>query len=119
MAKQTIAERFSVIAQFVSQWSASWQASALAAATIVIWLLSGFYFGFASEIYNLVISSITTCITFLMVFIIQNTQTRDTKAMQIKLDELIRATHDARDQFKRLEDRPAPELDQIRDRDDT
>ena len=67
-----------------------------AAAAIVVWLASGPFFKF-SDTWQLIINTSTTIITFLMVFLIQNTQNRDAKAMQLKLDELIRTTKDARD----------------------
>ena len=62
---------------------------------IVVWAVSGPFFGF-SETWQLVINTGTTIVTFLMVFLIQNTQNRDGLAMQLKLDELIRATEDGR-----------------------
>lgn len=76
-----------------------------------VWASSGPVFGF-SDTWQLVINTGTTIVTFLMVFLIQNTQNRDSKAMQLKLDELIRATT-ARDAFVDLEDLSDEELAQL------
>ena len=67
----------------------------LAAAVVVVWAVTGPLFGF-SDTWQLVINTGTTIVTFLMVFLIQNTQNRDTEAIQLKLDELIRANAQAR-----------------------
>ena len=88
-------------------------AFAIASALIVVWLLTGPLFGF-SDTWQLIINTSTTIITFLMVFLIQNSQNRDTQAIQIKLDELIRATQGAHVALLNLEDLSEEELAEIR-----
>ena len=80
---------------------------------IIFWALSGPVFGF-SDTWQLVVNTSTTIVTFLMVFVIQNSQNRDAAAMQAKLDELIRAVDTARNQFIGIEHMTEHELEQIR-----
>lgn len=80
---------------------------------IIGWAVSGPVFGY-SDTWQLVINTTTTIITFLMVFLIQNTQNRDAEAIHLKLDELIRAVHSARTRLVDLEDLSDDQLDQLR-----
>jgi low affinity Fe/Cu permease len=86
---------------------------ALAAGVVLLWLITGPLFGF-SDTWQLIINTGTTIVTFLMVFLIQNTQNRDSEAMHIKLDELIRAVEGAHNALLNLEDLGEKELDSIR-----
>lgn len=85
----------------------------LALGTIIVWGITGPVFGF-SDTWQLVINTGTTIVTFLMVFLIQNTQNRGVEAMQLKLDELIRAVNKASDRLVGIEDAPQADLDRLR-----
>ena len=104
---------FAQFAQYVSHITGRPVAFIVAFAAIVIWGLTGQFFGYR-DTWQLVINTATTIITFLMVFVIQNTQNRDTMAMQIKLDELIFVTQKARNTLMNLEELDDQELERLR-----
>lgn len=105
--------RFEWIAQAVAGWTGRPAAFVLAVAIIALWGLTGPLFGW-SDTWQLVINTGTTIITFLMVFLIQTAQNRDASAIQAKLDELIRATDGARNDFIGIERLTQRELERIR-----
>ena len=90
-------------------------ATFLLAVLVVVWGVTGPLFGF-SDTWQLVINTGTTIVTFLMVFLIQNTQNRDAEAMHVKMDELIRALEGAHNALLDLEELADEDLDEVRER---
>ena len=104
---------FTRVASAIATMAGQPLAFLLALATILVWAVTGALFDF-SDTWQLVINTGTTIVTFLMVFLIQNSQNRDGAAMQAKLDELIRAVADARDPFIGIEHLTDTQIEQIR-----
>jgi low affinity Fe/Cu permease len=105
-------ERFRNICRRVSCWIGSPWAFIIAAAGVIAWLISGPLFHY-SDTWQLVINTSTTIVTFLIVFLIQNTQNHDSRAIHLKLDELIRAVSEARTGMVDLQDLPDSELKKL------
>jgi low affinity Fe/Cu permease len=105
-------DRFHQFACAVANWVGTPCAFVISGLLLVGWAVSGPFFGF-SETWQLVINTATTIVTFLMVFLIQNTQNRDARAFNLKLDELIRSTKKARNALIDLENMTDEELAEI------
>src|SRR6202048_2116598 len=108
-----VKDAFRVFARKSSAVLGSAWAFAIALLIILVWALTGPTFHY-SDTWQLIINTGTTIVTFLMVFLIQNTQNRDAKAMHLKLDEIIRSLQNARNELVDLEDLGERELDRIR-----
>jgi low affinity Fe/Cu permease len=104
---------FTRFAKWTSRATGRPVAFTIAVGSLLLWAVSGPFFGF-SDTWQLVINTGTTIITFLMVFLIQNTQNRDSEALHVKLDELIRSNKGAHNALLDLEDLEEEELDRIR-----
>ncbi|WP_263147521.1 low affinity iron permease family protein [Pseudomonas sp. RIT-PI-AD] len=104
---------FNQFAKNLSDWCGRARTFQLAIMAILIWAVTGPYFHF-NDTWQLIINTSTTIITFLMVFLIQNTQNRDNDALHIKLDELLRVTKGAQDQLLNLEDLDGHQLKELR-----
>src|SRR6266498_817378 len=105
--------RFTRLAKWTSRVTGRPATFMLAVAVILVWAITGPLFGF-SDTWQLVINTGATIVTFLIVFLIQNTQNRDSEAIQIKLDELLRATHGCHNAVLDIEELSEDELDQIK-----
>lgn len=103
---------FRSIATRVSNTAGSPYTFIIAILVIVLWVTSGPMFNY-SDTWQLVINTTTTIVTFLMVFLIQNTQNRDSKAIHLKLDELIKSVKGARDEIIDIEDLPDEVIEEI------
>jgi low affinity Fe/Cu permease len=106
---QTLHDQFQAIADRLTDGLGSPWAMLAAALLIVVWVLTGPIFGF-SDTWQLVINTTTTIVTFLMVFVIQASQNRQSKAMHFKLDELIRSNPEARNRLIEAEKESEAEL---------
>ena len=104
---------FSHAAQWTSRQCGRPLTFGLAAAIVLVWAITGPMFGY-SDTWQLVINTGTTLVMFLMVFLIQNTQNRDSSAVQLKLDELIRASAHARNRLLTIEDLSEEELEELK-----
>jgi low affinity Fe/Cu permease len=108
-----LSKGFDQLAQRTARHAGHPSTFALALGIILVWGVSGPIFGW-SDTWQLVINTGTTIVTFLMVFLIQNSQNRDTQAVQLKLDELIRANEKARNRLLRLEELTEDEREHIK-----
>jgi low affinity Fe/Cu permease len=107
-----LAAWFAQYAQLTAQWTGQPAAFLLALSVIVVWVVSGPIFNY-SDTWQLVINTSTTIVTFLMVFLIQNTQNRDMMAVQLKLSELVLAMKGAENRFAAIEDLSDEELEEL------
>ena len=106
---------FEEIARKTTQAMGSLTASVLATLIVVAWLIGGLVWGF-SDTYQLIINTGTTIITFVMVFIIQHTQNRDSKALHLKMDEIIRSIRAANNQLIDIEDASDEDMRRIEEK---
>jgi low affinity Fe/Cu permease len=117
MAKRekSVSEGFQAFATKSSYWVGSKWAFGFAVATIILWAVMGPYFHY-SDTWQLVVNTATTVVTFIMVFLIQNTQNRDARAIHLKLDEIIRAIRPASNSMINIETLSDEELKALSDR---
>ena len=106
-------EAFSRIATISSQWLGKPVSFILSTLLIIAWAVCGPFFHY-SDTWQLIVNTATTVLTFLAVFLIQNSQNRDGMAIQAKLDELIHVSRQARDDLVRAEDKTEEEIERLR-----
>jgi low affinity Fe/Cu permease len=106
--------KFAQFCQALSNWAGSSKTFLTAVVLIVVWALTGPYFHY-NDTWQLIINTSTTIITFLMVFLIQNTQNRDNDILHLKIDELIRATREAQNASLGLDKMGSRELRKLRE----
>ena len=112
MSPAWLEARFASFANKLSKWAGSPLVFSAALLSILAWAVSGPYFGY-SPLWQMIVNTATTICTFLMVFIVQNSQNRDGLAVQIKLDEIIRAVHGAKNGLINLESLSREEMEQL------
>lgn len=112
MKGQTIHDKFRCLSNFIARWTGSVWAFATSILMVVVWAGVGPTFKY-SDTWQLFINTSTTVLTFWMVFVIQNTQNRDAKVSQLKLDELIRSLKKARNSFVNLEELSDEEIRRV------
>lgn len=105
---------FRYMAEKTARFMGSSVVFSLALLCIAGWVMSGFYFEF-SDTWQLIINTLTTIVTFLIVILIQNTQQRESKSVQLKLDELLRGTKNTRNSFVEIEEQSDEELDYLKE----
>ncbi len=106
---------FEKLAKNTTSWVGSTNATLLAFSVIFIWLIGGFLIGFTDS-YQMIVNTGTTIVTFLMVFLIQRTQNKDSTAIQLKLNELIASTKGSSNRLLNIEDLSEKEIDILRKR---
>lgn len=109
-----IADWFSKASRKAANVAGSWQAFVAATSIVVVWLIGGFFFGFLDPVYQLVINTFTTCVTFIMVFLIQADQNRGAKALHLKLDDLLCSIQKANDSLIDIEHATDEQIDAAR-----